>query len=116
MLKTLYKEIDGFKLVSVLTPLCMIGEVVMEMIVPRLMASIIDDGVTAGNMAHIYSVGGWMIVAAIFGLLFGVLGAVFGSRAATGFARNLRRPCTATSRPSALPTSTSTPPPVWSPV
>ena len=91
MLKTLYKEIDGFKLVSVLTPLCMIGEVVMEMIVPRLMASIIDDGVTAGNMAHIYSVGGWMIVAAIFGLLFGVLGAVFGSRAATGFARNLRR-------------------------
>ena len=61
------------------------------MIVPRLMASIIDDGVTAGNMAHIYSVGGWMIVAAIFGLLFGVLGAVFGSRAATGFARNLRR-------------------------
>ncbi len=91
MLKTLYKEIDGFKLVSVLTPLCMIGEVVMEMIVPRLMASIIDDGVTAGNMAHIYTVGGWMIVAAIFGLLFGVLGAVFGSRAATGFARNLRR-------------------------
>ena len=91
MLKTLYKEIDGFKLVSVLTPLCMIGEVVMEMIVPRLMASIIDDGVTAGNMAHIYTVGGWMIVAAILGLLFGVLGAVFGSRAATGFARNLRR-------------------------
>ena len=59
MLKTLYKEIDGFKLVSVLTPLCMIGEVVMEMIVPRLMASIIDAGVTAGNLAHIYSVGGF---------------------------------------------------------
>ncbi len=91
MFKTLYKEIDGFKLVSVLTPVCMIGEVVMEMIVPRLMASIIDDGVTAGNMEHIYRVGGWMIVAAIIGLVFGVLGAVFGSRAATGFARNLRR-------------------------
>ncbi len=91
MFKTLYKEIDGFKLVSVLTPVCMIGEVVMEMIVPRLMASIIDDGVTAGNMEHIYRVGGWMIVAAIIGLIFGVLGAVFGSRAATGFARNLRR-------------------------
>ncbi len=91
MFKTLYKEIDGFKLVSLLTPVCMIGEVVMEMIVPRLMASIIDDGVTAGNMQHIYRVGGWMIVAAIIGLVFGVLGAVFGSRAATGFARNLRR-------------------------
>ncbi len=91
MFKTLYKEIDGFKLVSVLTPLCMIGEVVMEMIVPRLMASIIDDGVTAGNMEHIYRVGGWMILAAVIGLVFGVLGAVFGSRASTGFARNLRR-------------------------
>ena len=91
MFKTLYKEIDGFKLVSLLTPVCVIGEVVMEMIVPRLMASIIDDGVTAGNMQHIYRVGGWMIVAAIIGLVFGVLGAVFGSRAATGFARNLRR-------------------------
>lgn len=91
MFKTLYKDIDGFKLVSVLTPLCMIGEVVMEMIVPRLMASIIDDGVTAGNMEHIYRVGGWMILAAVIGLVFGVLGAVFGSRASTGFARNLRR-------------------------
>ena len=91
MFKTLYKEIDGFKLVSVLTPLCMIGEVVMEMIVPRLMASIIDDGVTAGNMEHIYRVGGWMILAAVIGLVFGVLGAVFGSGASTGFARNLRR-------------------------
>ena len=39
MIKTLYKQIDGFKLVSVLTPLCMLGEVVMEMIVPRLMSS-----------------------------------------------------------------------------
>ncbi len=91
MLKTLYKQIDGFKLVSVLTPLCMIGEVVMEMIVPRLMSSIIDDGVTAGNMQHIYTVGAWMIVAALVGLAFGVGGAVFGSKAATGLARNLRR-------------------------
>ena len=91
MLKTLYKELDGFKLVSVLTPVCMVGEVVMEMIVPKLMASIIDDGVTAGNLGHIYRIGGLMVIAALFGLLFGVLGAVFGSRAATGFARNLRR-------------------------
>ena len=57
MLKTLFKETSGVRLVSVLTPLCMVGEVVMEMIVPRLMSSIIDDGVTAGNMQHIYTVG-----------------------------------------------------------
>ena len=91
MLKTLFKETSGVRLVSVLTPLCMVGEVVMEMIVPRLMSSIIDDGVTAGNMQHIYTVGGWMIVAAIVGLIFGVGGAVFGSAAATGLARNLRK-------------------------
>ncbi|MGN0974837.1 MAG: ABC transporter ATP-binding protein [Gemmiger sp.] len=91
MLKTLAKQIDGFKLVSVLTPVVMIGEVVMEMIIPRLMASIIDDGVNAGNLAHIYQVGGVMVVAAALGLLFGILGGVFGARASTGFARNLRR-------------------------
>ena len=91
MLKTLFKETSGVRLVSVLTPLCMVSEVVMEMIVPRLMSSIIDDGVTAGNMQHIYTVGGWMIVAAIVGLIFGVGGAVFGSAAATGLARNLRK-------------------------
>ena len=91
MFKTLYKDTVGFRLVSILTPLCMIGEVVMDMIIPKLMSSIIDDGVTAGNLSHIYRIGGWMIVAAAFGLLFGVLGGVFGARASTGYARNLRR-------------------------
>ena len=91
MFKSLYKKTEGFRLVSILTPLCMIGEVVMEMIIPKLMSSIIDDGVTAGNLSHIYRIGGWMIVAAAFGLLFGVLGGVFGARASTGYARNLRR-------------------------
>ena len=74
MLKTLAGEIKEFKKVSILTPLCMIMEVVFEMIIPLLMASIIDDGVNAGNMKHIYMVGALMIVAAFCGLLFGVLG------------------------------------------
>ena len=69
----------------------MVMEVVMEMIIPKLMASIIDDGVTPGNMQVIYTIGAQMLVAALFGLLFGILGAVSGSHAATGFARNLRR-------------------------
>ena len=69
----------------------MIAEVIMEMIIPKLMASIIDNGVTPGNMQVIYTVGAQMVVAALFGLLFGILGAVAGSHAATGFARNLRR-------------------------
>ena len=91
MLKTLGRETKGFRLVSFLTPVFMICEVIMEMIIPKLMASIIDDGVTPGNMQVIYTVGAQMIVAALFGLLFGILGAVLGSHAATGFARNLRR-------------------------
>lgn len=91
MLKTLYKQTKGFRLVSILTPIMMIGEVVMEMVIPRLMASIIDDGVTAGNLDHIYRIGGWMVAAAIIGLFFGVMGGVLGAHASTGFARNLRR-------------------------
>ena len=91
MLKTLGRETKGFRLVSILTPICMIGEVIMEMIIPKLMATIVDDGVTAGNMDVIYSVGAKMLVAALIGLLVGILGAMFGSHAATGFARNLRR-------------------------
>ncbi|WP_294761644.1 ABC transporter ATP-binding protein [uncultured Gemmiger sp.] len=69
----------------------MIGEVIMEMILPKLMSTIIDDGVTAGNLSVIYRVGGWMIVAAAVGLFFGVMGGVLGARASTGYARNLRR-------------------------
>lgn len=91
MFKTLGRETKGFRLVSILTPICMIGEVIMEMIIPKLMAIIVDDGVTAGNMDVIYSVGAKMLVAALIGLFVGILGAMFGSHAATGFARNLRR-------------------------
>ena len=63
----------------------------MEMIIPRLMSSIIDDGVTAGNLGHIYRIGSIMVVAAAVGLFFGIMGGVLGAKASTGFARNLRR-------------------------
>ena len=74
-----------------MTPVFMILEVIMEMIIPLLMASIIDDGVNAGNMNHIYKVGAYMVVAAIIGLWAGMMGAKYGARASTGFARNLRK-------------------------
>jgi len=89
-LKVVLGQVKEFRLASILTPICMIGEVVMEMIIPLLMASIIDDGVNAGNMDHILRVGLWMVVAAAAGLAFGVGGAVFGAKASTGLARNLR--------------------------
>lgn len=68
----------------------MMLEVIMEMLIPFLMASIIDDGVNAGDIGHIYRVGGLMIVVATIGLFAGVAGGRFGAKASTGFARNLR--------------------------
>ncbi len=91
MLKTLGSQIKEFKKDSVLTPIFMILEVVMETIIPFLMASIIDDGVEKGDIHHIYVVGGCMVVMAVLGLVFGVLGGKYGARASAGFARNLRK-------------------------
>ncbi len=91
MIKTLAAQIKEFKKASVLTPIFMIMEVVFETLIPLMMASIIDQGVEAGNMRHIYIVGGFMIAAALCGLFCGVMGGKFGARASTGFARNLRQ-------------------------
>lgn len=91
MLKVLGAQIKEFKKDSIMTPVFMILEVIMEMIIPLLMASIIDDGVNAGNMNHIYKVGACMVVVAIIGLWAGMMGAKYGARASTGFARNLRK-------------------------
>ncbi len=91
MLKTLGAQIKEFKKDSLITPVFMILEVIMEMIIPLMMASIIDKGVEAGDMGHIYRMGGLMIAAAIAGLVFGIMGGKYGARASTGFARNLRK-------------------------
>ena len=90
MIKTLGAHIKEFKKASILTPICMILEVVFETFIPFLMASIIDDGVEAGDMKHIILVGLGMVGLAAAGLLFGVLGGKYGAEASTGFAKNLR--------------------------
>lgn len=90
MIRLLLKEVKEYKKASIATPLFMILEVAMEMCVPFLMASIIDDGVDKGDMAHIYKVGAIMIVAAAIGLFAGIAGGRFGAKASTGFAKNLR--------------------------
>ncbi len=91
MIKTLAGQIKEFKKDSILTPFFMILEVIMEMIIPLLMSSIIDDGVEKGDIHHIYIVGIWMVVAAGIGLFAGIMGGKYGARASTGFARNLRQ-------------------------
>ena len=88
--KTLMKQVKKYKKDSILTPLCMVLEVAMEMVIPLLMASIIDKGVEAGNLNHIIIVGLEMIVIAFIGLFAGVMGGKYGASASTGFARNLR--------------------------
>ena len=90
MIKTLARQIKEYKSASIVTPIFMILEVAMEMVIPLLMASIIDDGVQAGDMKHIFVIGCYMILAAIVGLFAGVMGGKYGAKASTGFARNLR--------------------------
>lgn len=91
MLKTLGAQLKEFKKDSIKTPIFMILEVLMEMIIPFLMASIIDDGVEKGDIRHICIVGIFMIVAALIGLYAGIMGGVCGANASAGFARNLRK-------------------------
>lgn len=91
MLKTIFSQVKEYKTASILTPIFMIGEVILEMMLPLLMASIIDDGVEKGDLGHIYMVGAIMVVVAILSLITGVLGGKYGARASTGFAKNLRK-------------------------
>lgn len=91
MLKTLGAQVKEFKKDSILTPLFMVLEVIMEMAIPLLMASIIDDGVEKGDIRHICLIGGIMVVTALVGLFAGMMGGKYGASASAGFARNLRQ-------------------------
>ncbi len=90
VLKTLAKHLGEYKRDSLLTPVFMIGEVVVEMAIPMLIATLIDDGVNAGDMHHIVKTGILMAVLALVGLVAGFLGARYGASAAAGLAKNLR--------------------------
>ena len=91
MIKTLAAHIKEYKKASILTPTFIVLEVIMELLIPLLMASIIDNGISTGNMKHVYIVGGGMVVLAMFSLLFGVLNGKYAAIASTGFAKNLRK-------------------------
>ena len=90
MIKTLAVHIKGFIRESLLTPLFMVLEVVMETIIPLLMATMIDDGINKGNMQHIIITGLWMLLCALIALFAGFMGGVYGAKASAGFAKNLR--------------------------
>ncbi len=90
MIRTIAKQVKEYRNASIVTPLFMLLEVVMETMIPYLMASIIDDGVNTGDIGHIYRIGGLMIVCALIGLSGGMLGGRFGAKASAGLAKNLR--------------------------
>lgn len=90
MIRTLGKHIKGYITASILTPLCMLAEVVVENFIPLLM-SVIIDSIGTGDLKKIYITSAIMLLLALAGLITGFGGGVFGAKASTGFAKNLRK-------------------------
>ncbi len=90
MLKKLAGCIRQYKLLTILTPICMILEVVMEVLIPYYMADMVDYGIELGDLAYIRTVGLRLAVFALLSLCFGILGGLFASKASAGFASNLQ--------------------------
>ncbi len=90
MIKTLSRCVREYKWPAILAPVCMVGEVYMETKIPLVLAKVVDEGVSVGNMGSVVSNGGLLVLYALISLIFGIASAVMASYAATGFARNLR--------------------------
>ena len=91
MVKKLLSYVKEYKKAALATPAFMLLEVAMEMVIPLMMASIIDKGVNGGDLNHIYKMGIYMVLIALVGLFAGIMGGWSGSVAAAGFAKNLRQ-------------------------
>ena len=90
MIKRLARCIREFKWATIISPLCMVGEVYMEVKIPLVLAKIVDLGVEMSDIGAVVKYGLVLVLYALFSLAFGVASAFFASYAATGFARNLR--------------------------
>ena len=90
MLSTLTRQIKEYKTASILTPLWTSLEVLMDVLIPYVTASLIDKGINAGDMQNVYFYGTVMLAMAFLSLLFGILGGRCSAYASTGFAANLR--------------------------
>ena len=90
MIKVLARSIREYKWPALLSPLCMVGEVTMEVLIPLVMADLYDYGVVAQNMNVVVSKSLLLVCCALLSLAFGVYSAIFASKAGTGFAMNLR--------------------------
>ena len=90
MIKTLARSIREYKWAALGSPICMVGEVTMEIFIPLVLAELLRQGIEPGNMTMVWKYGGLLALCAVCSLLFGVASAFFASYASTGFARNLR--------------------------
>ena len=90
MIRRLARCLREFRLAAFLSPVCMIGEVYMEVMIPGIIAKIVDYGIKPSDMSVVLNQGMWLVICALCSLCFGVLSAVFAAYAGTGFARNLR--------------------------
>ena len=89
--KQLSKSVREYKRDAILTPVFVIGEVAMDVVIPMLISNLIDYGITPGNMDYIYTVGFQLVVACLVVLALGVLSGRHAAKASAGFAKNLRK-------------------------
>ena len=90
MIKTLAKSIREYKKQTILTPIFVALEVIMEILIPFVMSKLVDDGIYGNSMELIYKYGLLLLLLVVFSLIFGVLAGKFAAQASTGFAKNLR--------------------------
>ena len=90
MIKTLYRQIKGYWAATILTPVWTALEVLMDVLIPYVTASLIDKGINAGDMHNVYYYGTIMLGMAMMSMAFGILGGRCSAYASTGFAANLR--------------------------
>ena len=90
MIRKLARSIRQYKWAAIMSPLCMVGEVYMEVRIPRIIAALVDHGIELQNTQVVWQQGLLLVLTALCSLMFGVASAVFAAKAATGFSRNLR--------------------------
>ena len=90
MIKRLARSVREYKWAALMSPICMVGEVTMEIFIPLVLAELLRKGIEPGNMPQVWKYGGILALCALCSLIFGVASAFFAAYASTGFARNLR--------------------------
>lgn len=90
MFRTLFSHVGEYKKQAILSPVTIIGEVIMEVTIPLVMAKIIDNGINAGDISYVAGMGALMVGMALLSLMFGALAGRFSAVAAMGFAKNIR--------------------------